>query len=335
MQETDSHNKIDELMLSYLSGSISENDFDKLVRFSKESEDNRVYVRNILEIWFSSEVSGDISSTDKKKAYELFERRVADSRKKPKTKRLNWNVIWRAAAVIVIILLPFAGFWTGKEAVKRHFSDIVVEAPLGARTKLYLPDGTLVWLNAGSRMVYSQGFGVDDRHLKIDGEGYFEVVKNKDLPFVIDTKELELKVVGTKFNFKNYTNDSEAVVNLMEGKVILKNALKQMPDLVLSPDEKAVLDKNTGVLCKSSSIVRNSNLWTQGELFFDEEFLSDIAERLTRSFDVKIEVADSLKNKRFYGSFLVVGNSIDDVLKELSATNQMRFRLKDNTYYIY
>lgn len=60
---------------------------------------------------------------------------------------------------------------------------MVVEAPLGSRTKLYLPDGTLVWLNAGTKMVYSQGFGVDNREVILEGEGYFEVVKNKEIPF--------------------------------------------------------------------------------------------------------------------------------------------------------
>lgn len=86
-------------------------------------------------------------------------------------------MIYRVAAVVLLLLLPLATYWQGKEAVKHNFADMVVEAPLGARTKLYLPDGTLVWLNAGSKIVYSQGFGVDDRNLSLEGEGYFEVTK--------------------------------------------------------------------------------------------------------------------------------------------------------------
>lgn len=86
------------------------------------------------------------------------------------------------AAAILIILLPLAGYWGGMETVKSGFSDIVVEAPMGARTKLYLPDGTLVWLNAGSKITYSQGFSVDNRDLTLEGEGYFEVKRNEEVP---------------------------------------------------------------------------------------------------------------------------------------------------------
>ena len=73
-------------------------------------------------------------------------------------------------------------------------------------------------LNAGSKIVYSQGFGVDDRNLSLEGEGYFEVTKNEKIPFVVETRELNLKVLGTKFNFKNYPEDEEVTVNLMEKK---------------------------------------------------------------------------------------------------------------------
>ena len=80
--------------------------------------------------------------------------------------------------------------------MKDTFADISVEAPLGSKTKLYLPDGTLVWLNAGSRMTYSQGFGVDNRKVELEGEGYFEVKRNEKVPFFVKTKDLQLQVLG-------------------------------------------------------------------------------------------------------------------------------------------
>ena len=124
----------------------------------------------------------------------MFQKRINKAKRSDEQmRRLSWKTWVRVAAVILIMLLPFAGYWQGKEAVKQTFADIVVEAPLGARTKLYLPDGTLVWLNAGSKIVYSQGFGVDDRRLKMEGEGYFEVTRNPDIPFEVKTKEVNLR----------------------------------------------------------------------------------------------------------------------------------------------
>ncbi len=99
----------------------------------------------------------------------------------------------------------------------------------------------------------------------MEGEGYFEVAHNQDLPFEIHTHEVDLRVLGTKFNFKNYSDDEEVTVSLLEGKVSLHNSLKSMSDLYLSPNEKMVLNKRTGEMVKSRARTENSMLWTNDE----------------------------------------------------------------------
>ena len=215
-----------------------------------ESESNRKYVRNKLEVWFSSGVADTAVQFDKDKAFSLFKQRIVGAEKKQKQMfRFSWKTFMRAAAVVLILMIPFAAYWQGKQAVKQSFADMVVEAPMGAHTKLYLPDGTLVWLNAGSKIIYSQGFGVDDRRLRLEGEGYFEVMKNEEVPFEIDTKELDLRVLGTKFNFRNYPDDEEVTVNLMEGKVALRNGIREMPELYLTPTPPPFLPQ---ISCRGS-----------------------------------------------------------------------------------
>lgn len=332
------YKEIDDLLAAFFSGNTSKELLDELNARTKESEEIYEYVRARWEIWLSSEIAGSSFSFDEKKAYARFKQRVAKEMHVRKTRKkymFSWKACYRVAAVILILLLPLAGYWSGKENVKQTFSDVVVEAPMGAQTKLYLPDGTAVWLNAGSRIVYSQGFGVDDRVLKLEGEGYFEVAKNERKPFEIETKELNLRVVGTKFNFKNYPDDEEVTVNLIEGRVALKNELKAMPELLLNPEERVVLNKRTGIMKKTKTNVRNANAWSRNELFFDEELLGDIAKILMRNYNVKIEVADSLQNKRFYGCFKIVGNDVNDVLKAMAATNQMKYKYENETYILY
>lgn len=202
---------------------------------------------------------------------------------------------WRIAAAVLVLVLPLAGYWGGKQNMENAFADIVIEAPVGARTCMYLPDGTQVWLNACSRLTYSQGFGINDRNLKLEGEGYFEVSRNEQLPFIIHTQEVDVTVLGTQFNFKNYADDSEASVSLLSGKVKLSNHLRQEETLYLQPNEKVTLNKLTGEMKTTRTQVQNSKIWTHDELFFDEELLEDIAKKLMRNYDVKIEVADSLK----------------------------------------
>ena len=332
--------EIDRLILLYISGDIDRESLALLRKWSEASADNALYVRDSLEIWFSAGAAGDKTSVARKEeAFRRFKARIAKEDAAGRAKRRfampasKW--ICRVAAAVLILLLPLAGYWGGMKKVEDNFSDIMVEAPMGARTKLYLPDGTLVWLNAGSRIVYSQGFGVSDRSLEMEGEGYFEVAKNEELPFEIKTKELNLCVLGTKFNFRNYADDEEAVVNLIEGRVRLRNELVVSGVLYMQPNERAVLTKHTGALVKSEVNVSNSTLWTRDELYFDEVLLKDIAKQLSRSFDVEIEVADSLQNRRFYGSFKIVGNSIDEILNTISSTGRMKYKCEGDRYVVY
>lgn len=334
--QSEERTNIDRLIDQYLAGTLDKESFAELKRWSLESEDNRIYVRNKLEVWFSAGVTDDAIQFDEEKAFSLFRQRVARAeQKQAHTLRLSWKTFLRVAAVLLILVLPFVGYWQGQEALKGSFADMVVEAPMGGHTKLYLPDGTLVWLNAGSKIVYSQGFGVEDRQLELRGEGYFEVTKDEKVPFEIKTKEVNLKVLGTKFNFRNYPDDEEVTVNLMEGKVALHNGIKAMPELYLNPDEKMVLNKLTGEMTKMRAKAVRANVWIKNELFFDEELLEDIAKKLMRSFDVKVEVADSLRNKRFYGSFKIAGNTIDKILETMASTEQLQYRYENDVYILY
>lgn len=218
MKEVKGH--IDDLIVDYLTGSLPESAMSELKEWIKASPENKKYFLQQSEIWFSTMNRKLASRYDKDKAFEIFKERL--ERDRGRGRFFKWYYI---AGIVVIFMISVFSYWLGEVNLKKNFEQMVVEAPLGSRTKLYLPDGTLVWLNAGTKMVYSQGFGVDNREVILEGEGYFEVVKNKEIPFLIKTKELDLRVLGTKFNFRDYPEDKEVVVSLLEGKVELDNLL--------------------------------------------------------------------------------------------------------------
>ena len=336
MYTEEKYNDIDKLIASYLSNELDEKSFSELKRWSMESETNRIYVRDQLEIWFSSGVLSDKTFFNKNEAFDLFKQRVAEAGRNKRLRRFSWKVIYRVAAVVLLLLLPLATYWQGKEVVKHNFADMVVEAPLGARTKLYLPDGTLVWLNAGSKIVYSQGFGVDDRNLSLEGEGYFEVKRNEEVPFLVKTNSLLVKVLGTKFNFRDYPDDAEAIVSLSEGKVALNNLLKKEKEAFLLPNERVVLNKKNGRMHVEYSTVSNALQWTNGYLFFDEELLPDVVKELERSYNVKIQIAsDTLNTFRFYGNFVHREQNIQEVLEALSATRKIHYIIEGHNITLY
>ena len=337
MEEENKH--IDELIANYLTEGLDKNALDELKTWIAASAENQQYFIRQREIWFSAVSREAASVYDKDKAFENFRNRVESQKEIQSTSRRGFSLsaLWRYAAVVAIIIaVGCISYWQGEVNVKDTFADISVEAPLGSKTKLYLPDGTLVWLNAGSRMTYSQGFGVDNRKVELEGEGYFEVKRNEKIPFFVKTKDLQLQVLGTKFNFRDYPEDHEVVVSLLEGKVGLNNLLREEKEAVLSPDERAVLNKANGLLTVESVTASNASQWPDGFLFFDEELLPDIAKELERSYNVKIHIAnDSLKTFRFYGNFVRREQNIQEVLEALASTEKMQYKIEERNITIY
>lgn len=337
MEEENKH--IDELIANYLTEGLDKNALDELKTWIAASAENQQYFIRQREIWFSAVSREAASVYDKDKAFENFRNRVESQKEIQSTSRRGFSLsaLWRYAAVVAIIIaVGCISYWQGEVNVKDTFADISVEAPLGSKTKLYLPDGTLVWLNAGSRMTYSQGFGVDNRKVELEGEGYFEVKRNEKIPFFVKTKDLQLQVLGTKFNFRDCPEDHEVVVSLLEGKVGLNNLLREEKEAVLSPDERAVLNKANGLLTVESVTASNASQWTDGYLFFDEELLPDIAKELERSYNVKIHIAnDSLKTFRFYGNFVRREQNIQEVLEALASTEKMQYKIEERNITIY
>lgn len=334
MKPTNTHIEIDELIATYLSQGLEAEKLSELENWLKASPENQKHFQQMREIWFSTISANEEERYNKEEAYSRFLNRTCQIPQKEKTvKKLSLHkFFYGAAAVALLCLISFASYRTGTEQVKKQFAEMVVEAPLGSKTRLYLPDGTLVWLNAGSTITYSQGFGVEERKLKLSGEGYFEVTRNKQLPFEITTKELQLRVLGTKFNFRNYPEDEEVSVSLLEGKVSLRNYLKNDALCYLEPDQKAILNKKNGKLMVSASEARYTAEWTNGFLFFDEELLPDIIKELERSYNVKIYIEDeSLKTFRFYGNFVRKEQTIQEILEMLASTGKLEYRIEGKT----
>lgn len=287
------------------------------------------------ELWVSSAVADDTQQYDVDQAFERF--RKLTGLDQSGRQSYKWYRTWSVAAVAIVLLglITVTAYWQGSRQIQSNFSDIVVEAPLGSKTKLTLPDGSTVWLNAGSKMVYSQGFGVSDRRLAFQGEGYFEVEKNDEMPFLVQTHDVNVTVVGTKFNFRNYPEDEEAVVELLEGKVALENQLKEESVRYLSPNEKMVLHKATGEMDITSAKVKEATLWTENILLFDEDLLPDIVRELERSYHVQIEIEnEDLKQTRFYGQFNQLEQNIYDVLDMLSETGKLKYHEEGKVIYL-
>ena len=232
--------------------------------------------------------------------------------------RLYLTRTFAAAAAVVLLCLSV---WTAYLYMQP--ATIQTVSTLAETRTVHLPDGTSVTLNHYSSLSYPERFKSDNREVELSGEAYFEVTRNEEIPFKVHTEELDVKVLGTKFNFRNYKDDLEAKVCLLEGKVALNTREKET---ILHPDQQALLDKKTGKLSVSDTKAAYSAEWTNDFLYFDEVLLSDIIKELERSYDVKITVADDTLNTiRFYGNFRKREQSIREIMNVLSSTDKMTY----------
>lgn len=293
------------------------------------------YGHNEQEIWFSAVDEQQLSRFDKEAAFARFQERVAATHTSRPRRNLRW--LSYAAAVALMASISYFSFKGGQHKMESAFGDIVVEAPQGSRTQMTLPDGTKVWLNAGSKISYTQGFSLVNRLVMLVGEGYFEVARNEQLPFRVISKDLQVSVLGTKFNFRDYPADAEATVSLAEGKVVLDDLTHPGKESVyLTPNQRAVLVKQTGKITVEDYTVSNAVQWTNGNLIFDGEPLKDIIKDLERSYNVKITIADKkLLTLRFYGDFVRQEQSLNEVLDALSATGKIRYKSEGKNITLY
>lgn len=232
----------------------------------------------------------------------------------------------------------------------------------GNRTKIVLPDGSQVWLNAGSNLDYdNENFNKEIREVSLNGEAYFDVTKNADKPFIIHTKKMDIKVIGTAFNIRSYNNEKTAEAALIRGTIEVTLKDRENQKMILNANEKISVanEEKKEIIAKAgdkiavkqnaSSVppIHVANLkpnpviniipeiaWTENRLFFEDESLEDLAPLLERWFGKPVIVKnESLKKNRYRGNFK--NETIEKVLSYLKFSKPFNFKFENDTVVIY
>ena len=228
-----------------------------------------------------------------------------------------------------------------------------------SKTKIVLPDGSVVWLNADTKLWYYKSFGNTLREVYLNGEAFFDVTKNPAKPFVIHTKLLDIRVLGTQFNVRSYPNDKTIETSLVRGlvqvtlhsrpdeKYFLKpneklvvlntadslNVQKQVPTISKNLDDNIVAIKNLTPL-QSNDSIKIETAWTKNRLCFTDENFEEVAHQLERWYDVQIVFKNNkYKDIRLNGSF--VNETLTQALDALKFSTNFHYDIKDKTVTIY
>ena len=230
--------------------------------------------------------------------------------------------------VALAILLP-AAFLIGSRAGKAGASqaDDYIEYYTGAchRDSLTLPDGSRVLLNSGSRLLYPTAFSKTERKVFLYGEAYFEVAADENRPFRIHSGDVDVKVLGTKFNMSTYDDLRYLSVSLVEGSVDVGLSSEGGERITMVPGEVVRYDKMNGTLAKSNQLADACLSWTDGSFYFHKQPLHEIVSQYERAFGVSIVIAEpELRDKEFNVAF-VNGESLETMLSAIARIGKFRW----------
>lgn len=226
------------------------------------------------------------------------------------TRTISW--ITKAAAVLLVPVLAILLYTLSERKIQSNryagfVSDsLEVMAPVGAKTIVHLSDGSVVQLNYGSKIKYPHFFSDQKREVTLTGEGYFEVAHNREKPFIVKAGNLNVKAVGTSFNVLAYPNQENIETTLISGKIILEE-VKQNGEInnigTMTPGLHVDYNIQTGAISSSAVSTEKYVSWIEGKLIFEDTPIHEVAEKLSRIFNVDFEVSEEVKDYNYTVTF--------------------------------
>ena len=266
----------------------------RLLRAHVNAMSDQDIEKEMYEVWMDEEPDLDIEFT--KERSDRLKQRI-DAQIDVSAEKVNrpsdWLLMNRIARVAAILLLPVfvvLTIYLYQENGRMASEEMIVSTGKGERANITLPDGTAVALNSESSLTYTpRVFNKDKRQIRFEGEGYFQVAKNRDCPFLIDAEGLSVEVLGTTFNLDVRRSEKTAELVLEEGSVRFCS-LKTGKDALLEPKEKLILDQETGqFVIESGRDIETETAWKRGELVFENVAFEDLISSVERNYGVQIE----------------------------------------------
>ncbi|OQP49381.1 hypothetical protein A4H97_29025 [Niastella yeongjuensis] len=365
------------LISKKLAGEASAGELNELEGLLRSDPDMHYALQNITDLWnLSTPVSNDTeeafnrhvnklkeATTDWNHAHEKTELQPDNTyTTTQKRSRKKLMIISIATAALMVASFYWYNAVTKRAVSARPFpvaqtgEKNKVSTHNGSKTTINLPDGSKVWLNAGSQLSYDKNFGGDIREVTLSGEAYFEVMSvmapgtTQKIPFIIHTQQIDVRVLGTAFNVKAYPNEKQTETSLVHGKVEVSIHNRPEEKFMLRPNEKLVVmneEVSTPVTPKAGlksnqPFVSYSKLnytgadslvietaWVQNKLVFDNESFGEIAEKLQRWYNVEIRFKDvKMQQESFTGTF--ENETIQQALDYMSITKPFHYTIQGN-----
>ena len=296
----------------YFEGKSTPEEEQALHEYVAQSPEGRASFRGWEREW-ATQPHFDVQTEN---AWQRFATWMGHAESRQGRSRL-WRVGIAAAVVVLMACTALTTWYVAGHTPERYYT---LTAPMGSKTSLRLPDGSLVWLNAGSTLSYSTHFSTTNRHVRLQGEGYFEVAHHDGAQFVVSTRGYDVVVTGTRFDISAYNDEQYITTTLMQGGVLIERGDDH---LCMTPGDMVRLDTRTGQLTKTR-FANDTRAWVQNMAEYGDITLEDLSRLLSRRYAVSIDITSArLRHMRFSIS-LRNKETIDDVLDALQRITAMK-----------
>ena len=318
----------DELLQKYIQGDASEAEREEVTLWIQESPENLKRYRTERKLFEALLWKGD----DALHATEtVYLDKVDENKLKTGAKVISVRHFFRefvkVAAVVAITLMAVT--WFTDEAADSLVSYQKMVVPAGQRAELNLADGTKVWLNSGSTLTFPTSFSDEQRTVKLNGEGYFEVTKNTVCPFVVETNKANIRVLGTEFNVLAYANNDKWETSLLKGSVEVLNTQSEDVAVRLEPNTKVTLNGKQFV--KEDIGETSRFLWREGLLCFNNISVKEMFEKVELYYGVTIQVNNKQLLERKYTGKFRTKDGVEHVLRVLRLYHSFTYQKDDET----
>lgn len=316
--------QITALFRKYLSNSATADEMKELDEWIASNED--------FHDWLENQVDDSSAEMDAEKQADILAKiheKIA-VQSKQKFVLPGWAKTVAAVALIVLMAVSAAIYFRSNQPNMIQYAEI--GALRGQKASVTLPDGTKITLNSESTLKYSTNYNQSDRAVELVGEAYFEVAKNKKIPFVVKAGKLEIEAKGTAFNIKAYPTDNSISTTLTEGKIEVKTPVDV---LSMIPNERMEYNNADQTFRKLTLTDAEGSIgWLNDELSFENATLAEVVANFSRIYNIDIQFAsESIKEQRFTGK--INNNSLLSVLRIISLTSPIRFEQKDSVVILY
>ncbi len=317
-------NEHSELIIGYLQGRLQGRSLDDFYAWVNGSAENKKLFFETKALYEACVPSRDASEIQDSWLRLLNKRK---SRQRKRFSLLSRIGTYAAVAIIATAITSTVFIFSSREhdgRITRYVGGDGLEADV-----VVLPDGTRVSLGTRTSFSYDSHYGKSDRIVHLEGEAYFEVAKEEDKPFIVNTKEQTIEALGTKFNVTAYPADSLLTTTLLDGSVLLITQNLLHPT-ILKPNEQFVYNKKTRSALLQQVDANRFVSWTTGYYYFPEQSLEAILYRLSHVYGVQFTVkSETLNHRTFTGTFYR-GQSVKDIMEIIHLSIPIRYEINDH-----